>query len=293
MNLPSLHVLEEQPVLRDVEAAIAPDGDLGLMSAEEARRSATIISRCSRAIAPAPPGKTVVDKHPLHMARMPLIHRVFPDAKIVLVERHPCDAVLSCFMANFKLNHGDAQLHRPRGGGADLRRRVRRLDPGRDAAAARRPPRPLRADGRGSGGGDAAAARLPRPAPGIRDGARQPGAPRPARGHVRTASYSQVGEPIYTRAAGRWERYREQLAPVLPILAPWAERMGYASDHVIPTKVMDPDRVRDDAHVVSCSAPSPSSTLTVCPSRTSPRRIASASGSCRYFCTARFSGRAP
>ena len=35
-------------------------------------------------------------------------------------------------------------------------------------------------------------------------------------------------EPIYRRAAGRWERYREQLAPVLPILAPWAERLGYA-----------------------------------------------------------------
>ena len=48
------------------------------------------------------------------------------------------------------------------------------------------------------------------------------------RGHVRTASYAQVGEPIYRRAAGRWERYREQLAPVLPILAPWAEKMGYS-----------------------------------------------------------------
>jgi hypothetical protein len=48
------------------------------------------------------------------------------------------------------------------------------------------------------------------------------------RGHVRTASYSQVSEPIYRRAAGRWERYRAQLEPVLPILAPWAEKMGYA-----------------------------------------------------------------
>jgi hypothetical protein len=48
-----------------------------------------------------------------------------------------------------------------------------------------------------------------------------------ARGHVRTASYAQVSEPIYTRSAGRWERYRAHLEPVLPILAPWAERMGY------------------------------------------------------------------
>ena len=48
------------------------------------------------------------------------------------------------------------------------------------------------------------------------------------RGHIKTASYAQVGEPIYRRAAGRWERYREQLAPVLPILAPWVEKMGYS-----------------------------------------------------------------
>ena len=48
------------------------------------------------------------------------------------------------------------------------------------------------------------------------------------REHIRTASYSQVGEAIYTRSAGRWEQYREQMAGVLPILAPWAEKMGYA-----------------------------------------------------------------
>jgi hypothetical protein len=43
----------------------------------------------------------------------------------------------------------------------------------------------------------------------------------------------------------------------------------------------------------STNPPSPSSTFTVTPSATSPRRIASASGSCRYFCTARFNGLAP
>ena len=47
------------------------------------------------------------------------------------------------------------------------------------------------------------------------------------RDYIRTASYAQVAEPIYRRAAGRWTRYRDQLAPVLPILAPWAERLGY------------------------------------------------------------------
>jgi hypothetical protein len=47
------------------------------------------------------------------------------------------------------------------------------------------------------------------------------------RGRVKTASYAQIGEKLYTRASGRWRRYADQLAPVMPILAPWADRMGY------------------------------------------------------------------
>jgi hypothetical protein len=48
-----------------------------------------------------------------------------------------------------------------------------------------------------------------------------------ARGVISTPSYDQVVQPINTRASGRWRRYEEQLKPVLPILLPWAERLGY------------------------------------------------------------------
>ena len=49
------------------------------------------------------------------------------------------------------------------------------------------------------------------------------------RGIISTPSYNQVTQPLYGGASGRWRRYREQLAPVLPILKPWAERFGYSS----------------------------------------------------------------
>ena len=106
MNMPDLHVLEEMPVLREVEAAIAGDDRPRRSWTRRRRRGcARTISRRSTRSSPPAPGQIVVDKHPLHMARMPLVHRLFPDARIIFVERHPCDAVLSCFMANFKLNH--------------------------------------------------------------------------------------------------------------------------------------------------------------------------------------------
>jgi hypothetical protein len=47
------------------------------------------------------------------------------------------------------------------------------------------------------------------------------------RGVIATASYAQVTEPIYRRSVGRWERYRKHLEPILPVLAPWAEKFGY------------------------------------------------------------------
>ncbi len=49
-----------------------------------------------------------------------------------------------------------------------------------------------------------------------------------ARGVISTPSYVQVTEPIYDRSAGRWNRYRRWLEPVLPVLQPWIERYGYA-----------------------------------------------------------------
>ena len=42
---------------------------------------------------------------------------------------------------------------------------------------------------------------------------------------VRTASESQVRKGLYN-GGGQWRRYAEELAPALPILAPWIERFG-------------------------------------------------------------------
>ena len=33
---------------------------------------------------------------------------------------------------------------------------------------------------------------------------------------------------LYREGIGQWRRYRDQLAPVLPILAPWVAEFGYS-----------------------------------------------------------------
>jgi tetratricopeptide (TPR) repeat protein len=50
------------------------------------------------------------------------------------------------------------------------------------------------------------------------------------RRYARTASYAQVTEKLHDRSLYRYRTYREQLAPVIPILEPIIDRLGYKID---------------------------------------------------------------
>src|SRR5262249_17515073 len=47
-------------------------------------------------------GTQLVDKNPLNMLWLPMIHRLFPRRKFIPALRHPCDAILSCYMQHFQ-----------------------------------------------------------------------------------------------------------------------------------------------------------------------------------------------
>jgi hypothetical protein len=51
--------------------------------------------------------------------------------------------------------------------------------------------------------------------------------PHENRRYARTASYAQVTEPLYDRSRGRWRQYRRHLEPLIPILEPALDRLGY------------------------------------------------------------------
>ena len=48
--------------------------------------------------------------------------------------------------------------------------------------------------------------------------------------YARTASHAQVGEKLYDRSRYRWRGYRDQLAPVIPMLEPAIRLLGYEVD---------------------------------------------------------------
>lgn len=167
----------------------------------------------------------IVDKNPLATNSLPLIRKLFPGGKVVVALRHPCDVVLSCYATNFKLNDGMANFLRLETAAElyDLTfsylERVRELLPMpihmvkyEDVVAD--PQAQLRAviDFLGLEWDE----RLIDHQKTARE-----------RGRIKTASYAQVVEPIYSRSAGRWRNFRKQMEPVLPVLQPWIDKFGY------------------------------------------------------------------
>jgi tetratricopeptide (TPR) repeat protein len=55
-------------------------------------------------------GKVFVDKYPMNTLKLPLIARLFPDAKILFARRDPREVVLACFRRRFKMNAATYEL---------------------------------------------------------------------------------------------------------------------------------------------------------------------------------------
>lgn len=226
MGLPELSVLEERPMIAGLIKAVASE-DLAALPRQRVNELRASYFATAREFG-WDDRRRLVDKHPLNMARVPLIHRLFPRAKFILAERHPYDVVLSCFMANFQLNFAMRSF-------ASLDEAARTYDTvfrAWEQALALFPVdlckvryERLVED---AGGELAPLVEWLGLAWNDRLLAHQQTAKE--RGRVRTASYSQIGEELYQRARYRWKRYVAQLEPVMPILRPWAERLGYEVD---------------------------------------------------------------
>ncbi|WP_294192470.1 tetratricopeptide repeat-containing sulfotransferase family protein [uncultured Sphingomonas sp.] len=222
MNDPHFHVMEELPIVGTIEAEARAAGGVDRADPDQLRqRYFDLLAQ----VAPNDQHAVVVDKFPLHLARAPLLYRMFPDARMIFVERHPFDVVLSCFMANFQLNFAmrhltslgeaaalyDATMTSFANAESQLPLNVHRFRYERLVAD---PDAELRALMRF----------LDVP---WNDDLLDNQASASRRGHIATASYSQVTEPIYTRAIDRWRRYERHFGEAAALLRPWCEKLGY------------------------------------------------------------------
>lgn len=225
MSHPRTHVLEEEPALGRVKDALGDLSRLGDLAEDEVNRLRGKYFTELDAISPAPDGALVIDKLPLNILRVPLIKRIFPEAKFIFAQRHPCDAVLSCFMQSFKVNQAMASFLDLHNAAAFYDRvltywqRCQEVFP---MAVHNVRYEAMVEDTEGEVRQLISFLELP-----WDDRVLDHQRTALDRGTIRTPSYAQVTEGVYTRSRGRWERYRRHMEDVLPVLAPWAVRLGY------------------------------------------------------------------
>jgi tetratricopeptide (TPR) repeat protein len=220
-----INVLEERPYIEQLNKMVGGIEKLGTITPNDLIGIREEYFRLLHAENSYSKNTVIIDKMPFHLVLTPLIYRVFPDARFIFALRHPCDVVLSCFMQNFRMNEAMINF-------LDLEIAAATYDRVMSYWTQCLKLFPLRVhtltyeafvvDHEGEIGKLLEFLELPW------DGnVLEIQKTALSRGRIGTPSYSQVTEKIYTRAAGRWERYRKYMEPVLPILRPWIKHFGY------------------------------------------------------------------
>ena len=222
---PRVRVLEEEPFLAEAEQELGGVEALATATDDEIRTAREGYFVRVASVSKLEPDSIIVDKHPMHLNKVPVVRRLFPDARFVLAMRHPCDVLLSCYITNFRLNPAMANFLDLDDAAALYDLTFTHWEKARamfDVPVATIVYERLVEDTAGQLEPvfDWLGLQWPGKAFDHTKAAR-------ARGTVATASYAQVTEPIYSRAKGRWTKYRRHLERIHPVLAPWIEHYGY------------------------------------------------------------------
>jgi tetratricopeptide (TPR) repeat protein len=180
--------------------------------------------RVEASLGTRPDGRLFIDKLPLNLALLPLIHLLFPDAKIIFALRDPRDVILSCLRNRFAMNAAMLQLLSPEAA-VSYYAAVMALA---ESARARLPLavhevryEDVVNDLRGAAVKLVAFLGLPWSDEILNyvETAR--------RRYLRTPSRAQVVRPIYRTSLAQWRNFEPQLTPILPRLEHWVRRFDY------------------------------------------------------------------
>ncbi len=228
-SAPGVVALEERDTMADIDTALIDnDGSMPKLDSldpvvvDDLRRT---YWRTVTKLADSVVGKTFVDMNPLNAIKLPVIARLFPDARILVMRRDPRDVVLSCFRINFTPSPAAWAF-------SDLdetARHYRALMTLTERCMSLLPLQfhivrydKLVTDFEPTVRAIAAFCELEWTDTFLKfDRTAQ------KRG-VRTASATQVRRGLYD-GRGQWRRYVDQLSPILSLLQPWVERFGF--DH--------------------------------------------------------------
>jgi len=169
-------------------------------------------------------GHILIDKQPYNTLKLPLIARLFPDARIIFAVRDPRDVVLSCFRRRFRMNASNFELLTVEGAALFYDAAMRFADVARVKLPLTM--KHIRHED--------LIADLPARLREICDFSAIPWsdnlsafAQRPRGRAIATPSASQIVQGVNQEGVAQWRKYERHLASMLPVLEPWAARFGY------------------------------------------------------------------
>jgi tetratricopeptide (TPR) repeat protein len=227
---PRLRSMDEQPYLQNAIEKLSVDGAhyperMAQLTPAQLQQARDYYWKLVRQRVTLGPGEQLIDKNPLNILRLPAITRMFPNARILLAIRHPCDVLLSCFMQHFRAEFAWHCRDVP-----TLALAYRRaMDFWYQQAALLRPS-VMEVRYESFVGNFEAEVRevarfldLP-----WTDAMLEPGEHARKKGFISTPSYSQVVQPVHLRSIDRWRDYERHLLPAVPELRDYLDRWGYA-----------------------------------------------------------------
>ncbi len=228
---PGVRSMDERAFLQEVLTRMQLMGypnypeDLDKLDGSEISSLRDVYWKCVDGVLKLEPGERLLDKNPLNILKLPMIHRLFPNARIILALRHPCDVVLSNYMQCF---HAPAyqilcsSFERLARGYANAMNLWMAHAKTFDAKILELRYEDLLDDVQTQTRRIAEHLKLDDPSAlyGYREQAI-------AKGFISTPSYSEVILPLSKKAVGRWRRYEESLRPVLPRLKTAIDHWGY------------------------------------------------------------------
>lgn len=225
---PKIATLDERDTLGDLTQQFLVN-DAGLKRLSELQPSEIRGLRAGywdrvRKFSPRIDGKIVVDKYPLTSIKLPLVAKLFPSAKILFAVRDPRDVVLSCYRRNFAMNTSMFEF-------LEIERAARFYDAVMTLSAVYREKLGLdwlQVHNESLIEDFERRAREVCDFIGVEWNAQMRDFAEHAKSRtIKTPSSVQVVRGINADSVGLWRHYEKEMAPALPILAPWVKTYGY------------------------------------------------------------------
>ena len=223
-----INVVEEQPMLSKVEEKIRDFQKISLIEGiddQTVKILSSVYFKELKKHCSIDKAKIMIDKFPLNIFRIPIINKLFPNAKIIFALRHPLDCIMSCWIQNFNINPAMANM-------TDFNRivdlyctamqffKVCNKRYNLNVQKVRYEDLITDFDTEVLNILNFLNLKWEDEVKNYQITARE-------RGLIKTPSYSQVVKPIYHTSTDRWKYYENYLEPFKKSLLPWFKEYGY------------------------------------------------------------------